>query len=554
LKKIFINTWAVLFPKERKKFISLVIADVIVSVLDILSLFFLLWIVQFYIQPEGVKQLKFLPAWVADRNSILFIALFVVMFSLKNIIAWLITKAHYKFSGDVAIRISENNLVRYQQGSFDEFVHIDSSEQIRKIAFQPFEFCQHILSGIQQMITQVLLVAITIIAIGTLNPTLFLLLICVLLPPVVVVFYFVKAALVKTKSHISSSNETSYRYLFDALKGYVEGNIFNRNKFFLQRFVRARRQFSTHLFDTLSLQTLPSRIIEIFAVLGLFVLIAIAKWTGDTNNATFITIGAFMVAAYKIIPGLVKLINLTGQVKAHELSLADFAKDKWKDDTMEMPAKEIHSIRLKDVSFQYNGHPMLDDFSLCMKKGEFIGIKGKSGKGKTTLLNLLLGFLPQRAGDLIFNEETTDQQDIKSYWPSMAYVRQQNFLIHDTVLKNITLEENEHDEKRMAYALKTSGLDEVLKEFPEGIQKIIAENGKNISGGQQQRIVLARALYKNADLILLDEPFSELDESSEIKLLQHFRDIAASGKIVVIITHNQQSLRYCTKTVSLDEA
>ena len=79
------------------------------------------------------------------------------------------------------------------------------------------------------------------------------------------------------------------------------------------------------------------------------------------------------------------------------------------------------------------------------------------------------------------------------------------------------------------------------------------ENGKNISGGQQQRIAIARALYKNADLVLLDEPFNELDEESEISLLEHFQDLAQKGKLIILITHNKKSLSYCNKIISLDE-
>ena len=79
------------------------------------------------------------------------------------------------------------------------------------------------------------------------------------------------------------------------------------------------------------------------------------------------------------------------------------------------------------------------------------------------------------------------------------------------------------------------------------------ENGKNISGGQQQRIAIARALYKNADLILLDEPFNELDEDSERLLLEHFRELAQQGKLIVLITHNKKSLSYCSQIISLHE-
>ena len=225
-----------------------------------------------------------------------------------------------------------------------------------------------------------------------------------------------------------------------------------------------------------------------------------------------ITIGAFMAAAYKIIPGIVKVINISGQMKAYEFALNDLEENK--KTTSAMPLKrslqDIHSVEFKNISFQYESQPVLDNFSFTIKRGDFIGITGESGKGKTTILNLLLGFLPATKGEVLINDMPVDNDEIKSYWPFIAYVRQQNFFIHDTLLRNITLEEEGFDKENLQYAIDISGIEKVISKFPEGIEKVITENGKNISGGQRQRIVIARALYKNADLIILDEPFSHI--------------------------------------------
>ncbi|MGN6401904.1 MAG: ATP-binding cassette domain-containing protein [Flavisolibacter sp.] len=554
MKKILKNTWAVLDQKEKKRFVVLSLCDISISIVDIASLALLLWIIQFYIQPDQTNKLSFLPAWLIGRNSFGFITIFFFLFSLKNIAAFFIAKTQYKFIGTVAVRISRLNLLKYQQAPFEEFVNVDSSVHVRRIAHQPFEFCQYILSGIQQISTQLFLITVAIVAIILFNAKLFLLLLCILLPPVIIVFYFIKKRLAAARSQIRSNNERSFQYLFDALKGYVEGNIFNRNQFFLQRFIFYRQQFSKYLFDSISIQTLPGRMIEIFAVLGLFILIAIAQWSGSGDNTALITVGAFMAAAYKIIPGIVKIINTSGQLRAYEFSVSDLVlKDIKQDVNPLLSSTGIHSIQLKNISFQYNGLFVLDNFSYCIQKSDFIGVTGKSGRGKTTLLNILLGFLQPEKGEILINDVAVNAKDIKHYWPSIAYVRQQTFLIHDTVLRNITLEEDGHHQLNTEAALHISGLQELIAQYPEGAAKMITENGKNISGGQQQRVALARAVYKNADLILLDEPFNELDEASEVLMLKHLRDAAKNGKIVIMITHDKQSLSYCNKIISLDE-
>ena len=550
------NIMLVLDKKEKQHFFVLVLLDIIISIADILSLVLLLWIIQFYIQPVQNSNIWFLPNWLSNNNSVLLIAVFVLFFGLKNWAGFLVTRTHFRFINKVAIRITGNNLFNYQQSAYLDFINTDSSVYIRKICFQPFEFSQYLLSGIHQMITQLALILFTIIAVVIYDAKLFLLLLIILLPPVTIIFYFIKNRLAKAKKHIQTSNERSFQYLLDALKGFVESNIYNRNAFFMKRFITSRQKFSTYLFDSLAIQSMPGRIIEIIAVLGLFILIVITRWTGNNDTSTLITIGAFMAAAYKIIPGVVKIINITGQIKAYENALENPRPDKKANDSTQqnISIAGIDNIEFKDISFGYEGREVLQHFSLGINKGDFIGITGASGKGKTTILNLLLGFLQADMGEILINDKPVQSDELKNYWPFIACVRQQPFFIHDTLLKNITFREEGHDTQKLQYALGISGLEKLIEIFPEGHNKIITENGKNISGGQQQRIAIARALYKESTLLLLDEPFNELDETSTETLLVHFREMALSGNTVIMITHDKKSLSYCNKIISLDEA
>ena len=553
MKKIFQHTWSILSKKERRQYGRLIVMDMIISIVDILSLAMLLWIIQYYLQP-GTSNLAYLP-FAADRGEIWFIALFFILFSIKNTAAFLVAKAHYKFISKVALRISRNNLVNYQEGSYDDFVQTDSSVHTRKISYQPFEFCQYILTGVQQLTTQVCLISITILAILLFNAQLFLLLLAILLPPVVLVFYLIKKRLDRTRKIIQASNERSFQYLFDVLKGFVESNIYNRNDFFRNRFMKARQRFSNALFDSFAIQHMPARIIEIFAILGLFILIAVANWSGVNDAASLLTIGAFMAAAYKIIPGIVKIINVSGQMRSYAFALVDIAREnKTKKHEATHLVNNLQSVELKKVHFGYNGNSLLHNISLSINSGDFTVITGDSGKGKTTLLNIMLGFLHPQKGEMFINGQRATNGTIREWWPTIAYTRQQGFLIHDNLLRNITLEEEGYDQERLQMALNISGLDTFISQNPDGLNTMIMENGKNISGGQQQRIAIARAIYKNADLLLLDEPSNELDENSENKILTHLKTLASQGKMVVLVTHNKKALNNCTKIISLDES
>ncbi|MFN8242452.1 MAG: ABC transporter ATP-binding protein [Ferruginibacter sp.] len=553
MKSLFQHTLALLEQQERKRFVLLSVLDIIISLLDIASLALLVWIIRFYISPGSHTAWSALPAWMQQPGAAGLIAVFFFLFTAKNGLAWLISRAHYHFISEVAIRISRQNLVACQQAPFTEYIETDSSVQLRKICFQPFEFTQYMLTGLVQLITQSSLVLLTVLAIILFNAKIFFLLLLLLFPPAVLVFGMIRKRMQHIRERIRNDNETSFRYTMEALKGYAESNIYGKNDFFLQRFLTARRSFSEALFYSMALQGLPGRIIEIFAILGLFILAGIASW-GGAGQQLFVTVSVFMAAAYKIIPGIVKIINTLGQMKAYAPSLTGLQVSTTKRAAADgQPVSlKISRVQAAGLGFAYAGRPILQNLNFDLQPGDFAGLTGHSGIGKTTLLNMILGFLSPAAGSVRINGETITPENAAFFWPRMAYVKQQGFLLNDSFIKNITLSDNAPDTEKLQQALQGSGMEEWLRQVPGGAAGSVAENGKNISGGQQQRVAIARALYQDADLYILDEPFNELDENSAAKLVQHFKSLAAAGKIVILVSHDPACLQFCNKIIKPD--
>jgi ABC-type bacteriocin/lantibiotic exporter with double-glycine peptidase domain len=218
--------------------------------------------------------------------------------------------------------------------------------------------------------------------------------------------------------------------------------------------------------------------------------------------------------------------------------------------TANKPVQKIKSILFNDVHFSYNEISVLTGFECSLYAGSFIGISGNSGSGKTTFIQLLLGFCTESSGSILFNEELTRSETRMAYWNKIAYVKQEPFILHDSMLNNIVLFEANYNKERLKQVLEITGLDDLLNQFPEGVNKILTESGRNISGGQRKRIAIARALYKDADVILLDEPFSELDEQSEFKMLQHLKQLALTGKMIVLISHSHNSFQLCHTVIN----
>jgi ABC-type bacteriocin/lantibiotic exporter with double-glycine peptidase domain len=540
---------------------ALMALDIAISVADIAFLALLLFIVRIYTDAvPATGRLAFLVSWFTGPQAVFSVAVFFLLFSAKNAIGFLVYRAQCRFLYHVASRLSRQRLLYYLEGEYSGYTDIDSSVHIREISYHPLDLCQHVLGGIQQMVTQSVLIALSVGAMLFYNARLFFLLFAILLPPLFGVFYWIRRRLRGARKNARTSSERSLQHLQEAISGFVESNVYDRNEVFLERFMVYQRQFNKYVTDQLIVQGLPGRLIEIFALLGIVILIGVSQWLGSGHGPGVITIGVFMAAAYKIIPGVVKLLSLSSQVHSYAFTVDDLARPA--DNTgrpggangsANIDEPSIRWIQFDAVAFSYGGRQILDDQYLELRPGDFLGIAGPSGKGKTTILNILLGFLTTEQGEVRFNGKRTDAGERQKYWHNIAYVKQQPFLIHDTILNNVTLNGHPLRTRDWQEAICASGLDALIAGYPEKENKVIAEGGKNISGGQRQRIAIARALYKKADLVLLDEPFNELDEESEHRLLDYFRQLANQGKMVVLITHNQESLNFCNKTLFLDE-
>jgi ABC-type multidrug transport system fused ATPase/permease subunit len=552
---MFHNIISILTQKEKQKFFLLMVFSLLVSAADILSLAFLFFVVNFYTPQHSQINLPFLSHWGIKEHSFLPALLLIIIFICKSIGAYYFYKTQYRFVYHVASRISSRNLLLYLEGGYADHVHIDSAVLIRKISHQPIEFAHYVLSGIQQMITEAILILLTVIALLIIDARLLLIISLVLLPAIVILRYVTKKRLSVIRKNAKIASENTLQYLNEALSGFIESNIYDKNEMFINRYARFQNALNTYLADLQITQGVPSRFFEVFAVFGLFMLIVASEFTGAAKIAGLFTLGAFAAAAYKIIPGISKIINLNSQVKTYEYTVNDLMEElsKTSGSKTGFNSETLNSIEFKNVCFSYKNDSLLSCINFKINNGTFIGISGNSGKGKTTLINLLLGFLSPEKGDILFNGKLRETAERRLFWNKIAYVKQEPFIVHDSVLNNITLFENDIDRERLNNVTYATGLKAFIDQFPEGIEKIITEDGKNISGGQRQRIAIARALYKHADVIILDEPFNELDEASEMNLVHYFKSLSETGKITILITHNTESLSFCNSVITLAE-
>lgn len=553
MKRILSGILTILDHKEKVKLTKLILSDLVMGILDVGFLFLVLVVINFYTNNKSTATISFLPAALTNKNSLLLISVFVVLFGLKNLLGYLNLKWQDRFFYGVASRLSKRNIQNYLKDDYLRFVNIDSSVLIRRISQQPIEFSHYILTNFQQVVSQSILIFFTITVILFNQPTLFFLLFLLLLPPVVLLGHFIRNKLKAIRDNTKITSQKTIQHLQESLSGYMESNIYHKDDFFINRYYTYQLQLNNNLGTQQTLQGLTSRLVEVFAILGFFILVAINKLSVNTPVVSMLTIGIFMAASYKIIPGVVKILNSMGQIKTYQFTLTDLQPDDVPITITKEQVEPLKSVIFEQVKFKYKDQNILNGISFEIQQGDFIGLSAKSGKGKTTVIHLLLGFLKHHKGNILINGQKTTWVTRQGYWSRISYVKQQPFIINDTILKNITLTDDVYDADKLADVIAFCGLDNITAQYPEGINKFITENGKNISGGQRQRIMLARALYHDFDLLILDEAFSEMDEVSEKSILIKLKLLAKQGKMIILITHNKSSLYICDKTISLDE-
>ena len=215
--------------------------------------------------------------------------------------------------------------------------------------------------------------------------------------------------------------------------------------------------------------------------------------------------------------------------------------------------ESFKSVELVDVSFKYANQNkcVLNNISFALSAGEVVAILGKSGSGKTTLVKALLGLFPIESGQVLYNNQSIDAINLNFLRLSIGYLPQDFQLFEGTVAENIA-RFGALDSEAITNAAILSGIHEWVLRLPKGYDTLIGNNGQMLSGGQKQQLGIARAVYKHAKLIILDEPNSNLDESAERSLFKLLEELKRREAITIIISHRENILQFVDKVVVID--
>lgn len=371
------------------------------------------------------------------------------------------------------------------------------------------------------------------------------------------VYKFLLPAFYKWGQKLQESGLLGTQKLMQFFHGFKEIILFGKKDAFVEAYrEHAQRKGRVQAIHT-AVNGLPRMIIEVLFV-GIFVFaIAYMGLKHDNPQQMLGIMGGYLYLGFRVMPGLNRIIGQLNSFKSiipyvERVHTEFFISAKGGELANEPQLDFKKTLSIKNLSFQYlnTDRTALKDISFEIQKGDCVGIVGETGSGKSTLVDLLLGLLKPKQGNILIDNKFTVAS--KQWHQKIGYVPQSIYLIDDTIEANIAFGEDAIDKERLDKAINAAQLDKLISGLDDGTKTLVGERGVRLSGGERQRIAIARALYRQPEVLIFDEATSALDTETESRLMKTINEIS-KDYTVIMIAHRLSTLSRCNKIIKLKD-
>jgi len=529
--------------------------------MEVFNLAVLVLILNYFLKEENTNNenilYKFLDLFnVGNENLIIYVLLcFFVIVLLKILIliyvSWSEAEFLAKFKESLSNRLFKNFLGR----NAHQILKKNSSEYLRNFTSEIdqsgiFFFC------ILKLILDIILV--TSLFIFLLFFDLFSSICTIGVLIILSTFYYslVKKPIYRWGKKRIYSQKKKIQFVNESFSAIKYIKILSRENFFFKKFKKQNFELAKITLKMGFMNTIPRFFLELFLFISIILILIILFKSNYEYQDIIKIVSVYIAVSFRLIPSANRILGNSQNIKFTYPGLLSIRNElKANPKIKNKIGKKINFNRLINVKikkFNYNSKSKfsLNNINLIFRKKEKIGIIGPSGCGKSTLIDIICGFIKTNSGDVLVDNNSI-HNNLTSWQKLIGYIPQKIVIMNDSLKNNILfgLKENKFSNKAIMNIIKKTNLIDLYKKLPGGLNEKISQEGLNISGGEIQRIGIARALINNPEIIFLDESTSALDSFTENKILS---EINSLNKTIIFISHRINSLRYCDKIYYLN--
>lgn len=551
---------SLLTREEKLKWLGIMGFALCTSLLEVVTASVIIIFAQVLNEPEvGQKYLNMigLAPDLAPRFVVLYIAIIVgLVYLVKNIVAAI--EVFYQNFSIQKMNYCFKNKLLYQYAKTDYGVYLTRNASLGG---------QVVGSDAERLFSIAMISLATILSEGTIF--IFLIGMVVYINPSLAAAIFSIAAVLSiiiTKGvlphfygfgkKLQEAGFYAARNLTQFFHGFKEILLFGKRDTFINEYQYYSRKTSRVQAMQTAINSLPRMVIEVL-FMGLFVTtIAFLCLEHESPLQMMGILGGYLYTGFRLMPGLNRLIGqlnfFKSAIPSIERVYSEYTEVGAKESYLDVPAFEFnHTICLKGVSFAYlnTDRDALSHVSLEIKKGECIGIVGETGSGKSTLVDLILGLLRPYEGSVLIDGKFP--ANAYQWHKKIGYVSQSIYLIDDTIEANIAFGESKINTESLEAAIDAAQLRKFIDGLLEKTKTVVGERGIRLSGGERQRIAIARALYRNPEVLIFDEATSALDHETETRLMETIHAVS-QDRTVIMVAHRVTTLKDCDRIVVIE--
>ena len=559
--------WFFLNSEDKLQLTFIVFFSIFYVLLEALSISLVIPIVSLVLESSYTSGISFLdkylfglfPSFSATYGLVtIFCLILVGVFILKNIFIFYYNYRIFRFIYNFQSNISKKLLNIYLHQPYNFFLQRRSSSIIANINDETNQLSSLVLLPFIYLFSECFLIISFVVLIFIFNLYKIAFILFIFITSSFLLLRVLRKYLKKLGKKRQEETKIKINNMHKLIINIREIILSGKKNYSYSNFSKSVDKIAQMFYKNSSISILPKLFFEVIAILSISALILYFKISNLPTEDIITSLTFFILISFKLLPSLNKITNSLQQLQFSDAVINLVFKELSLNKLTHYSTKKLKlkkQIKFEKVSFKHDktNEYIFDKTNFVFKKNNIYGIVGKSGVGKTTLIDLLSGLLkPENGRIMVDNKPLIDKKVIRSWQNNISYVSQSINIFNDTLLNNITLNENNKkiNSKKLAYILSELELDKIIDKLPKKMETILFENTKNLSGGQIQRIGIARAFYKESDILILDEATNALDQNTEKKVLKFIKKFK-NKKTILIISHNKNILNLCNKVIKL---